>query len=131
MLIINKRYFDWSPAMRRQLRSLSLRGEGDMCKVLAKKTCDTFVVFDNNIIVGWAIYSEDPWYKAEPGDFMLYVRKSYRKKGVGRMLIRAASQKYGKLLIHPWNTNSGRFFAKMLGESDDLEVVRGSDWLNV
>lgn len=129
--ITNKLYEKWSYVVRRKLRSLSLRGEGDMCKAIAKKSCDTFVAFDEHMIIGWAIYIEEPWYHSEQsGDFMLYIRKSYRKHGIGRMLIQAGLRKYALLRIHPWNIDSGMFFRKMLDEEKDSFIIaRGSHYV--
>lgn len=131
MRIVNKPYMDWSSSFRKRLRSLTLRVYSDMLKAVAKKQCDSFVVFDDNdLIVGWAIYVMEPWYAAVPGDFSVYVRKAYRKKGIGKMLIKTAIEKYGSLRIHPWNDNSGKFFAKMIDEEKDaLVVVRGDYYL--
>lgn len=130
MKIINKLYKDWSAATRKRLRSLSLRSEGDMCKALAKRPCDTFVVFENGTIVGWAIYVLTPWYHSTlPGDFMIYIRKSQRNRGVARTLIKEGLKKYGTLRIHPWNRESGEFFSKMLKEINNLEIARGEGWI--
>jgi GNAT superfamily N-acetyltransferase len=122
---------NWSSSVRKKLRSLSLRGIGDMSKIIARKKCDSFVMFDGQMIVGWAIYSMEPWYSTDSGDFMIYVRKVYRKQGVGRMLLQAAVKKYGVLRIHPWDRNSGKFFSKMLGEEKSLIVARGRIYLGL
>lgn len=114
--------------MRKRLRSLSLRSEGDICKVLVSKSCDTFVAFEGNMIIGWGVYIKDFWFTSS--DFMLYVRKSYRNKGVGRELIKAAMGKYGTVSLHAWDMNSGRFFSKMLGDMDNLNIARGSEWVD-
>ena len=122
---------DWSSSFRRRLRSLTLRKYSDMLKAVSKKQCDSFVVFDyNNLIIGWAIYVMEPWYSDIPGDFSVYVRKSYRKRGIGKALINAALKKYKFLQIHPWDNTSGKFFAKMKKEQkNSLKVMRGECFL--
>jgi GNAT superfamily N-acetyltransferase len=131
MKIINKLYTEWSSATRKGLRNLTLRTSSDMRMALASKKCDSFVAFDdNNMIVGWAIYVMEPWYDLEiPGDFSVYVRKLYRKRGIGRALIQRGVEKYGTLRIHPWDDNSGSFFSKMIRESNFLFPVRGHEFL--
>jgi len=132
MKIVNKPYMEWSPADRKRFRSLSLRSTGDMCKALVRKKCDTFVVFDDqNVFVGWGVYVMEPWYHEKlPGDFSVYVRKSYRKKGIGKMIAKVAIEKYGSLRVHPWDCNSGKFFSKMIKEEGTMIVVRGECYLD-
>ena len=132
MRVINKLYKDWSPSMKARLRSLSLRSAGDMCKIISNKVCDTFVILDETII-GWSIYVLEPWYSNSPGDFMLYVRSSYRRMGWGRKLVELAINKYGSLKIHLWNECSGKFYSKMYFKefTDKLDIVRGSNYLYV
>lgn len=131
MKIINKLYSDWSPEMKRQLRSLSLRTRGSICKVVSKTPCDTFVLFDNNILVGWGIYLLGHYNGIfliyNQGSFMLYVRNSYRKKGVGKFIIQNAIRKYEKLKVYPWDNNSGIFFKKVLNNFENSLEVNASN----
>ena len=127
MKIVNKLYSDWSPEMRKRLRSLSLRQVGSICKVVSRTPCDTFVLFDSNVLIGWGIYLLEHYNGIfliyDQGSFMLYVRNLYRKKGVGKFIIQNAVKKYGKLKIYPWNNNSGMFFKKILNNFEgSLEV---------
>jgi len=127
MKIINKLYKDWTLAIQQELRNLTLREEGDLCTGLDSKLCDTFVAFEGNLIVGWGVYFLDKWLT--DNDFMLYVRESYRCEGIGRELTKVAIDKYGTASIHIWDSNSGKFFSKILKEMSFLHIARGSDWL--
>ena len=132
MKIINRLYNKWPPETRKRLRSISLRSEGDMCKAIRHRPCDSFVVFHNGAILGWAIYVLEPWYHDKmPGDFMIYVKKLWRRKGIGRALIKAGLAKYKNIRIHPWNENSGRFFSKIIKENKDIVIARGRAWLTI
>lgn len=95
--------------------------------MLIRRSCDTFVAFEGDMIVGWGVYIVDFWHS--DCDFMLYVRKRYRRKGIGRALLNAAIKKYGRVGLHAWDYKSGAFFAKMLDETEFAQMSRGSDWL--
>lgn len=79
--IEKKSYNKWPADIRKQLRSLNFRHNGEMARVINNdQFVTTFVMKDNDKVVGWALM--------ENKDLMIYVRKSERGRGYGTEIVR-------------------------------------------
>jgi L-amino acid N-acyltransferase YncA len=124
MRIKNKFFNEWELSIRKKLRDLSLRSSGDMCKRVKKFNCDTFVAFNGDTIIGWAIFC------INTQEAMVYVRKTNRRMGIGRVLLNNVISKYEACSVRAWDTVSGRFFYTMIKESSsNTIVVNGRSYL--
>jgi len=126
MKIVNKTYNNWTPIMRKHLRNLTFK-EGLMRNIVSTYPCDTFVAFENDLIIGWGIFILNK--RITNNDFMLYIRKSYRRKGIGKKIVKSAIKKYGKISIYIWDNISSKFFCKMINETNAVFVSSGKCWI--
>lgn len=102
--VLTRRYRDWPGEIRRVLIGLTLKPASGLGDMACHQNCKTFVAFrEDGKIVGWAGANKS-------GDFMVYVRRSYRKRGIGSLLHRHAKKWHGKeMYIYPEPSNQGFF----------------------
>ncbi|KAK9062639.1 hypothetical protein SSX86_019827 [Deinandra increscens subsp. villosa] len=73
---------------------------------------------DDVIVVGFVLFFPNySTFLAKPGFYIedLFVRESYRRKGLGRMLLSAVAMGYGRVewVVLDWNLNAIRFYEEM------------------
>jgi len=112
MKIINKPYLDFPREEQCLLYNCFTHKKGFMRETidLNSEGMDTFVVYHNDIIMGWAIVvGWVPEYKL----LMIYVHEDNRRKGIGTSLVRAAKKKHKDVCIGI-DINNKLFIDKMM-----------------
>lgn len=79
----------------------------------AKKVGRVYVAYSRGKPIGWLLQRPNPpWEPKATDDAKLYVRGSFRNKGIGEALIAAAAKRSGgRMLVYPWSPSTDRFFA--------------------
>lgn len=118
MKIIEKRYKDWSIGFRRNLRdNLTNKTDGISSGIInylynfPSHNPPTFVAFIGDDPVGWAIIAKG--IDVSHPSIMVYVAKDYRRKGIGKALIKYATRKTGRCVCYVWNSVSFEFYKHM------------------
>jgi GNAT superfamily N-acetyltransferase len=129
-----------SPALVRTLRGLTRRSRGLMRDAFDRAlSCNenhpnrealAIIAREEGQIVGWALvhataietrekpYSRRMVYHGIDWHCYLYVRRSRRGRGIGRLLVSEATdhareQRLGALRVRPWDAQSAKFFARI------------------
>ena len=120
MEIVKKKVKDLTPDEYKKCSSLTLRESGEMQTNLSwyfrEDERDSFVylIKDEAKLLAWALVF--PKYAKEVGAFF-YVRKTYRRKGLGRALYKTVEKDFkNKFEIYPHDEVSENFFDKMEAE---------------
>lgn len=102
--------------VRQVLSSLRKAGHGDIVKLAVKPSSKVYVAWRGGRIAGWAVkghYSQDP---DDPHlDYMVFVRRSERRCGVGRALWRAASRGHRRGALFVYDDCENRDYFKKVG----------------
>jgi GNAT superfamily N-acetyltransferase len=76
-----------------------------------------FIVKDNGKCVGWAIIKERKKYKLFKFEFMVYIRRKYRRQGIGTKLYKYAKKffnlKVKEIKIYMTTNYNSKFFDKV------------------
>lgn len=85
--------------------------DGQMWPVFnnAKKLGIVFLAKTEGIIVAWGLVFE----RDEEKTFFLYVKKSYRRKGIGTFLYKMATDEFGQLDISKHNRIASSFYESL------------------
>ena len=112
-LVENRFWSDWSPEMQKVLRRLTLPGESQLTDLVAAGSGEsmirTWVVFESKDPIAWAVLTRYD-------EIMMYVKKSHRRKGLGRKLLRRVKKSFPRkrITVIAWNRISGKFYASFL-----------------
>lgn len=127
LTVMTKAVSQLTPEEYKACKSLNLRESGSMKHTLQyQRSLDStehFAVMawtDENVLAGWALVNPS-------GRTWFYVRKAYRRQGVGSRLLQTAKRMAGEIEVEPWHDNngeSGKFFAKHL---DDVYIAPGRE----
>jgi GNAT superfamily N-acetyltransferase len=107
-------------------KSLNFRSAGDMFYALpaARRNplAKVILIDDNDKLVAWSLLIPyvEPDGSYYEGQF--YVRRSYRRRGLGKRLVKKAQQTVDNLRICPHDYRSVAFFASI---DDDFEPALG------
>lgn len=117
--IVRKKYCDWDRKTKQILMGLTVSGTSGMRESIIKnKELETFIALNDDIIVGWGLFvpkKENSWTHAD-ACAMVYVRRSYRKKGIGRKLLNRIARYNKKFATHGWSDEADIFFNKVRKE---------------
>lgn len=104
--IYRKRYSSWSSNVRVKLRRNNFGNEGMMLEYLHYDPM-TYVMLDGDELIGWALAHKYP-----PNGYfaMFFVKRRYRRKGVGTQLAENIKQYYKKIYVRAEDSRSKSFF---------------------
>lgn len=128
--ISNKLVKNMTPEEYRACYRLNMGSRGTMQSTLtraknhyADKARAIMVKSESGEIMGWALLMPCLWDTGIDAQF--YVRKVYRRRGIGKRLMYHTRKYDDKPWVHPHNRTSGRFFRNF------TDVVRGTNsWVN-
>lgn len=76
---------------------------------------------DNNKIIGWSIFNDTCGHMPSKLNFQIYVKKSYRKLGIGTELIKISKENCKKpFVVACINNKTLKFYQKQLEYTDFL-----------
>lgn len=103
-----KKYLEFSSDVRRKIRDASLRQRGVFCSKMAvfADRATIKVAFLNNGVVGWAAHFLEHGHH----NIYMYVKRSYRRHGVGTKLLADMLNKFPSSVVHPHDKASKAFF---------------------
>lgn len=113
---VRKRVVDLTAEEYRKCYALNLRSKGMMQEVLSKerfrdsgKYAYAFMIFDGDRLVSWAIrFTErDNFWSV-----YLYTKTTYRRRGLGSLLLKEARRGLKVVAVHPWDERSASFYRK-------------------
>ena len=121
-MIVKKRVGELTKEEYLACKSLNMRQDGEMrtnlafLKRLAKLGRDesiVYLIWEESVLVAWALCFPITTGKTVSG--MFYVRKTYRRKGLGRSLWSAMLEDHNKrnIKVYPHDKQSLKFFHKM------------------
>jgi len=104
---LRKKYMRWSLAARKELRRLSLRA-GSMLSFVDFHPEDsyTIVCVEDGQFVGWAVSAPSWAPMKEERINMVYVKRPYRRKGIGFTLLTRMFKKFPDAVFDPWDHKS-------------------------
>jgi GNAT superfamily N-acetyltransferase len=107
MRIVVRKYLN--APFKKQLLGLTFwqtRDSGILQRISESDKEQLSVVFciEDRLILGWALVD------SHKKDVMIYVRKSYRRKGVGRKIMARVFKRFGDVDVHPHDYYSREFF---------------------
>jgi len=104
----HKKYLAFPAYIRQKIRSASLRSDGTFCYDMSRfgDSATIKVAFLNDEVVGWAVHFLRFGY---PNIYM-YVKKAYRRQGVGSRLINDMLKAFPTSTVHPHDKVSRAFF---------------------
>lgn len=122
MRLITKRRINFdNKKLIDQLRKLTNPGDSWMKDIIRDEAAQmgpdfnaVAYVYDKGQMVGWG-FVESTWYnRQQNGSCGLFVKRAYRRLGIGRKIIRALAKRSGlnAMTAHPWDEQSMRFFKK-------------------
>jgi GNAT superfamily N-acetyltransferase len=111
-----KQYNEWSPDIKTKLRrnNFGRYGGGGMMRHALFYDPMTFVMLDDQELIGWALVSNERItngrgvYGGRPA--MFWVKRRYRRQGVGTKLAKRIQKQYRRLEIEPYDVASENFF---------------------
>ncbi|MCK5610177.1 GNAT family N-acetyltransferase [Candidatus Pacearchaeota archaeon] len=115
--IEKKSYNEWSADIRHQLRSLTLRNNGEMIGVIGcNQFVTTFVMKDLDKVIGWALVDRKK--------LMIYVRYSERGKGFGTEIVRAAMKSVcGRISVFEHDKRARALYASIRKKTQTKRLV--------
>lgn len=113
---VRKRVIDLTPDEYRMCYSLNLRSKGMMQEVLSKerfrdngKYAHAFMIFHGDRLVSWAIrFTERDHFWS----VYVYTKTTYRRRGLGSLLLKEARRGLRVVAVHPWDERSASFYRK-------------------
>ena len=112
MRVLSKRFCDWKPGIKTQLRKLVLTNGYLKHYIVAAPQSVTYVAFsDDGLIMGWLLVLCFN-YRLEAN---VYVHSKFRNLGLGTKLILRASRKHTPLYLCQWNSTTEDLFYKLAG----------------
>ena len=112
------RFFkDWSPEIKRQLRNLTINhnkfGTSCMRYEIQQKAnlILTCVAFNKDKVIGWAMYLKYSFSIGKKDSIMVYVKKPFRRMGIGRRLVNKLKNK--EIKGYSYNDSSCKFWTHM------------------
>jgi GNAT superfamily N-acetyltransferase len=76
-----------------------------------------FIVKDNGKCVGWSVIKERKSNKTPSFEFMVYIRRKYRRKGIGTKLYNRAKKYFGlqdkDIKVYVTTNYNSKFFEKV------------------
>ena len=89
----------------------------ECCDIRHKVKNRVFIVKDNGKCVGWAIIKERKKYKSFKFEFMVYIRRKYRRQGIGTKLYKRAKKFFNlkdkEIKIYMTTNYNSKFFDKV------------------
>jgi len=89
----------------------------ECCDIRHRIKNRVFIVKDNGKCVGWAIIKERKKYKSFKFEFMVYIRRKYRRQGIGTKLYKRAKKffklKDKEIKIYMTTNYNSKFFDKV------------------
>lgn len=117
MIVKTVKLADLTEDEYRRCHSLNARHYGDMQDALRwryhKKDNATIhmITGEGGILIAWALVFKSKFSKSRYPVAHFYVRKIYRNKGYGKILMNEALNHNNKLRVFPHNDTSARFFS--------------------
>lgn len=119
MQIIAKEYISIAPEIKRQLLGLTVRGKKSESWVVHstilsrvrswKDRIFVIMALKNNMVLGWVLVDH------YLDDINIYVRRSHRRTGVGKALIKKTNEIFGRMRCHRHDEISSAFFHSVRG----------------
>lgn len=129
--IIETQYDKCDAHTRKVLMGLTLRGDSGMrLSIRNDKKTKIFILRNKEEILGWALHSFNSFYGWNwkgIGTMMFYIRKSYRKQGLGTTLLKHTINQCKKFRVSAYNEQVMNFFLKQqksLAEATALEITK-------
>jgi len=121
-----------SGTSRKQIRDLSFRSEGDFCASIMEDPPYIIRLFNQSKLIGWVAYFPNL------NEINTYIRKSERRKGHGRRLMKRMAafleernkrNKKGLPIVWNWDATSGPFFHTLSQELGNQKtfLIRNAD----
>ena len=89
----------------------------ECCDIRHRIKNRVFIVKDNGKCVGWAIIKERKKYKSFKFEFMVYIRRKYRRQGIGTKLYKRAKKFFNlkdkEIKIYMTTNYNSKFFDKV------------------
>lgn len=83
----------------------------DAAEILPQYRARVYMAWDGDLMVGWAMsFCEDRAFGGHERTVYFYVHPTYRRKGIGTKLMRAATRHHGEVIVCPHDHVSGQFF---------------------
>ena len=103
----------WPVDIRKKLRNLTLSNGVSGMRIAVERGLNPLscVAFDGNIITGWSIYVHIHPFVFKRNIIMVYVRKTYRRQGIGSSLVKRLKTKvFNDCIGIGWDKRSADFF---------------------
>jgi GNAT superfamily N-acetyltransferase len=115
MNIIKKHFYELTPKERSDLRKLTVVGVNGMREFLKDQRQKphiymgfVFLLYSNSKLIGWSAIIEPSW--SGERQVWVYVKRKYRRGGIGTTLFKLAKRKSKRFYVKPWNETGYRFF---------------------
>lgn len=130
--IVSKRVPELSDQEFKDCYRLNMRDRGSMRDELneqrMKRNNRAVLVYEDDLLVGWSLRFRENWggdrFKKNPTSLYIYVRRSYRKQGIGKFLLgRARMGNYtGRVRVFPHTTAANGLYRSAISNK---KVVPG------
>lgn len=115
MNIVKKHFYELTPQERRDLRKLTVEGVNGMREFLKDQRQKphvymgyVFLLYSNKKLIAWSAIIEPSW--SGKRQVWVYVKRKYRRGGIGTTLFKLAKRKTKRFHVKPWNETGYRFF---------------------
>lgn len=115
MQIIKKHFWELTPKERTDLRKLTIDSENGLRAFLSDQKKKphvymgfVFMLYSNKKMVAWSAIIEPSW--SGKRQIWVYVKRKYRRGGIGSTLYKLAKRKAKRFMVKPWNGPGYEFF---------------------
>ena len=115
MNIVKKHFYELTPKERSALRKLTVAGVNGMREFLKDQRQKphiymgfVFLLYSNSKLIGWSAIIEPSW--SGERQVWVYVKRKFRRSGIGTTLFKLAKRKSKRFYVKPWNETGYRFF---------------------